>query len=80
MNDTSKQLVNAARDALVASRPRTIAPDPDQLAKIATVAVLRQLSRLMNVDEVDALAGGPDLDWPDAGDLWLLANDVEASL
>lgn len=80
LNETSRQLVDAACSALIAHRVRTIAPDPELLAKIATAAVLRELSIMMNVDELDALSDGPDEDWPDAGDLALLARDVEASL
>lgn len=78
MNNTSRQLVEAARDALAALPSDRTSVEED--AKVATIAVLRQLSRLMNLDELDALAGGHDEDWPDAGDLWLLADDVEKSL
>ena len=73
MNDTSRQLVEAARDALVLRRFRTIAPDLEKMAAIAVVSTLRELAVMMNDDESDE-------DWPDAGDLTLLADDVEASL
>lgn len=78
MNENSQQLVNAARDALAAlPNDRT---DVTEDAKVATVAVLRQLRIMMNGHELDELAGELVEDWPDAHDLWLLADDVEKSL
>lgn len=79
MNSTSRRLVDAACEALVASRPRTIAPDPEQLARVATAAVLRELASVPAADELDALAGGPDRDWPLSEDLRRLATEVEAT-
>jgi hypothetical protein len=70
--------VTAARDALVLHRVRTIAPDPEQLAKIATTAVLRELVFMMNQAEVAEIVEGGD--WPQAHDLHSIANDVEESL
>lgn len=78
MNETSQILVNAARDALLAlPNDRTsVAQD----AAVATAAVLRQIAVLMNTAELDELADPvADEDWPDAGDLVLLADDIEAS-
>lgn len=80
MNDTSRQLVTAARDALAALPTDRTSVEED--AKVAVIAVLRQLRVMMNGDELDALGDDDDADegWPDADDLFLLANDIEASL
>lgn len=81
MNDTSQQLVNATRDALAARRLRTIAPDPNEIAKVATAAVLRQLATLTNTVELGEITDpGNGFTWPNAADFTLLADDVEASL
>lgn len=82
MKKASTELVEAVRDALALHRVRTIAPDPELIAKITTVAVLRQLRVMMNAAEVAEIASsvGSDVDWPSADDLFLIANDVEASL
>ena len=72
MNDTSEQLVNSVRNALVLHRVKT--DDADRAGAIAVVAVLRELSIMMN----DAADEG--VDWPDAGDISLLADDVESTL
>lgn len=78
MNETSEQLVNAAFEALVAlpSDRTNVAED----AKVATVAVLRQLRIMMNTAEVAEISALSDEGWPDADDLLLLANDIEESL
>ena len=80
MNDTSKRLVTAARDALILRRARTIAPNLDlnKMAAVATVAILQELVFMMNQAEVAEIVEGGD--WPTAHDLHALANDVEASL
>jgi hypothetical protein len=78
VNDTSKILVEAARDTLAALPTDRTSVEED--AKVATIAVLRQLAILMNTAEVAEISAMSDEDWPDAGDLHLLANDVEASL
>ncbi len=83
MKKAGTELVEAACDALVLHRVRTIAPDPELIAKITTVAVLRQLRVMMNAAEVAEIASastGGDVNWPSADDLFLIANDVEASL
>lgn len=83
MNNTSKQLVSAVRDALVLRRLRTKSFDTlvEEASKVATVAVLRQLAIFMNTAELDEIADpASDEDWPDAGDLTLLADDVESTL
>lgn len=82
MNEDSQRLLDATRDALTLQRViPTIGSDPERIAKIAIVAILRELRIMINGHELDAL-GGDDADegWPDADDLLLLANDVEASL
>lgn len=75
MTEDAAHLVKAARDALVLFPLRTIALYPEQVAKITTVAVLRQLALLLDEAEDE----GVD-DWPDSGDLRLLADDVERQL
>lgn len=84
MNNTSRRLVDAARDALAAERVALIArgrgSEPVELgalAAIATVAVLRELVFMMNQAEVAEIVDGGD--WPSAHDLHVLANDVEES-
>lgn len=81
MNETSQILVNAARDALLELPNERTSVEED--AKVATIAVLRQLAVLMNTAEIAeiAQASSPvNEDWPDAGDLVLLAADIEKTL
>lgn len=73
MNENSTRLVTAARDALAALPSDRTSVEED--ARVATIATLRQLAIMMEEDEAEG--GG---EWPDAGDLWLLADDVEESL
>lgn len=81
MNETSQLLATAATTAVQLRRDEVNRPlTVEEVGAITTEAVLRELARLMNLDELDALAGGPDVDWPDAGDLVLLANDIRESL
>jgi hypothetical protein len=81
MNDTSQLLVTAATTAVMLRRDEVNRPlTVDEVGAVTTAAVLREIARLMNLDELDALADGPDSDWPDAGDLTLLANDIWESL
>lgn len=68
-SDAAVRLVIAARTALAG---RGTAVDFTGFAKAATAAVLRELAELMD-DE------GTDEDWPDSGDLGLLADDIEAA-
>jgi hypothetical protein len=75
VNNDARQLVQAAHDALVLRRFRTIAPDLDKMAAVATVAVLQQLAELMSEAEDNGVSN-----WPDADDVRLIASHVERSL
>ena len=68
MNDTSKQLVDAVNKAL---KGRETAVDFTGWAKVAVAAALRELADLMDDEDTDE-------GWPDAGDLELIADDIEA--
>lgn len=63
MNDTSKELVGAAEAVL----GEFVGPE---LTGRTVVAVLRQLAAQMAAEETDS-------EWPDFGDLELLADDIE---
>jgi hypothetical protein len=68
--DAAVRLVIAARKALTGQGSTDLTYDA--LAKAATAAVLRELVELMD-DE------GTDEDWPDSGDLELMADDIEGA-
>jgi hypothetical protein len=63
VNDDSKQLVEAAGVVL----DEFVGPD---LTGRAVAAVLRRLAGLMAAEDMDS-------EWPDSGDLELLADDIE---
>jgi hypothetical protein len=68
----TERLVNAVREALTALPSDRTSVDED--AKVATIAALRELSDMMEEAENDGL------NWPDAGDLFLLASQVAEDL
>lgn len=75
MNETSQELVKVACDAILTrhalvNHPLTV----ETVAAVVTATVLQKLSDMM--DEAD----DEQVDWPDAGDLALLARDVRESL
>ena len=76
MTEDARRLVTAARDALALHRADKWLPfNVEKAAAVATTAVLRQLALMLDEGEDE----GVD-DWPDAGDLRLLADGVERSL
>jgi len=78
MNDTNRELVAAVKQALE-SLPNT-RTSVEEDAKIATVALLRQLAVIASGAEIDEISDENAGDWPLPEDFVLLANDVEATL
>lgn len=72
MSDINTRLWERAEAAIEIGLRVSATPNARHLAQLATVALLRELSSEITATEED------DVDWPDAGDLTILADNLEA--
>lgn len=72
MSDITTRLWERAEAAIEKGLSVSSDPNPRHLAKLATVALLRELSTEVAEAEDD------DVEWPDSGDLAILARNLES--
>jgi hypothetical protein len=72
MSDITTRLWERAEAAIEKGLRATSEPVPRHLAKLAAAALLRELSAEAAAAEDD------DVEWPDSGDLAIIAADLEA--